>query len=43
MIESKPTHIISDMPEKEAVEFNFDAYAETIADLIANKNNKHLW
>ena len=40
MIESKPTHIISDMPEKEAVEFNFDAYAKTIADLIANKNNK---
>ena len=40
MTESKPTHIISDMPEKKAVDFNFDAYAKTIADLIANKNNK---
>jgi iron(II)-dependent oxidoreductase len=28
------------MPEKEAVEFNFDAYAKTIADLIVNRNNK---
>jgi iron(II)-dependent oxidoreductase len=40
MTESTSTYIISDLPEETAVDFNFDAYAKTIADLIANKENK---
>lgn len=32
--------IISDSPEVEIVEFGFEAYARTIAGLIANRNNK---
>ena len=40
MCTAKPTHIISDQPEEKAVEFNFDAYSKTIADLIANKRNR---
>ncbi len=40
MTDHKPTHIISDIPVSETVEFNFDAYAKTIADLIANKENE---
>lgn len=40
MKDSKLVYIISDSPEKESVEFGFDAYARTLADLIANKENK---
>ena len=40
MTDNKPVYIISDSPEKESVEFGFNAYARTIADLIANKENK---
>ncbi len=40
MPDIKPVDIISDNPEKETVQFGFEAYAKTIADLIANKNNK---
>ncbi len=40
MAEPKPVHIISDSPEKETSHFGFDAYAKTIADLIAFKDNK---
>jgi predicted KAP-like P-loop ATPase len=32
--------IISDSPEVETVDFGFEAYARTIAGLIANRNNK---
>ena len=42
MTEDKPVYIISDSSEKESVEFGFDAYARTIADLIANKKIKRL-
>ena len=40
MPDTKPVYIISDAPEKKSVEFGFDAYARTISDLIANKNNR---
>lgn len=40
MTDDKPVYIISDSPEKDSVEFGFDAYARTIADLIANKDNR---
>lgn len=39
-IEYKPVYIISDEPEKDSDLFGFDAYAKTIAELIANKDNK---
>jgi len=38
--ETKPVKIISDLPEKASVNFGFDAYAKTLAELIANKDNK---
>lgn len=38
--ETKPVKIISDLPETESVNFGFDAYARTLAELIANKDNK---
>jgi riboflavin synthase alpha subunit len=38
--ETKPVYIISDLPEKASVNFGFDAYAKTLAELIANKYNK---
>ena len=38
--EDKPVYIISDEPEKDSDLFGFDAYAKTIAELIANKDNK---
>ena len=40
MADSKPVYIISDSPEKNSVSFGFDADATTIADLIANKENR---
>jgi len=36
----EPIHFINDSPEKETPLFGFDAYAQTIAALIANKENK---
>jgi formylglycine-generating enzyme required for sulfatase activity len=36
----KLTHIISDLPVSETEAFNFDAYAKTIADVIASKENQ---
>lgn len=38
--ETKPVYIISDLPEKASVNFGFDAYAKTLAELIANKYNE---
>ena len=38
--ENKPVYIISDEPEKDSELFGFGAYAKTIAELIANKENK---
>ena len=47
MTDQKPTYIISDKPEFQAKEFNFEAYSKTIADLIANKPDtaglRRLW
>lgn len=40
MPDQKPTHIIPDSPVSETSQFNFDAYAKTIADLIANRENQ---
>jgi formylglycine-generating enzyme required for sulfatase activity len=40
MSDHKPTHIISDIPVFDSEEFHFDAYAKTIADVIANKENQ---
>ncbi|MCP4104863.1 MAG: SUMF1/EgtB/PvdO family nonheme iron enzyme [Desulfobacteraceae bacterium] len=40
MSENKPVYIISDSPEKDSGLFGFDAYAKTIAGLIANKDNQ---
>jgi formylglycine-generating enzyme required for sulfatase activity len=40
MADNQPVRIISDNPEKDLVAFGFDAYAWTIADLIANKENE---
>ncbi len=40
MTENKPVSIISDSPEKDKTLFGFEAYANTIAGLIANKENK---
>ena len=40
MADGKPVFIINDSPEKNSNLFGFDAYAKTIADLIANKENK---
>jgi len=37
--ENKPVRIISDNPEKASKLFGFDAYAKTLAELIANKEN----
>jgi predicted KAP-like P-loop ATPase len=36
----KPTRIISDLPEETKVDFNFNAYAKTVSDLIAHRQNK---
>jgi len=40
MMEVKPVYIISDNPELKAVKFGYDAYARTIAGIVANKANK---
>ncbi len=40
MFDNKPVYIISDNPEKASNLFGFDAYAKTIAELIAYKDNK---
>lgn len=40
MSDAKPVDIISDAPEEKSPVFGFDAYARTIAGLIANKENK---
>jgi gamma-glutamyl hercynylcysteine S-oxide synthase len=40
MPEKHPVYIISDAPEADSPVFGFDAYAKTIAGLIANKNNQ---
>jgi formylglycine-generating enzyme required for sulfatase activity/Cdc6-like AAA superfamily ATPase len=40
MVDTKSVYIISDSPEKDSSLFGFDAYARTIAGLIANKRNK---
>ncbi len=40
MTDNNPVYIISDSPEKESNLFGFDAYAKTIAELIAYKENK---
>ena len=40
MIENKPVYIISDTPVRDSDLFGFDAYAKTIAELIASKENK---
>jgi len=40
MPEKTPVHIISDAPEAASPVFGFDAYAKTIAGLIANKKNQ---
>lgn len=40
MADNNPVYIISDSPEKGSDLFGFDAYAKTIAELIANKKNK---
>jgi formylglycine-generating enzyme required for sulfatase activity len=40
MTNHKLTHIISDIPVSHTEEFNFDAYAKTIADVVANKENQ---
>jgi predicted KAP-like P-loop ATPase len=40
MPDNSPVYIISDSPEKESNLFGFDAYAKTIAELIAYKENK---
>lgn len=38
--EYRPAHIISDEPDGESSNFRFDAYANTISNLIAYKENK---
>lgn len=40
MPKDHPVHIISDSPEKGAALFGFDAYAKTLAELIAYRDNK---
>jgi formylglycine-generating enzyme required for sulfatase activity len=40
MSDHKLTHIISDIPVSDTEEFNFEAYAKTISDVIANKDNQ---
>ncbi|MFZ5573132.1 MAG: SUMF1/EgtB/PvdO family nonheme iron enzyme [Thermodesulfobacteriota bacterium] len=40
MTDSKRVEILSDNPETETIMFGFDAYARTIADLIADKDNQ---
>ncbi len=35
-----PVRILSDAPLREKADFGFDAYVQTIAGLIANKNNE---
>jgi iron(II)-dependent oxidoreductase len=40
MTDNSPVYIISDSPEKDSDIFGFDAYAKTIAELIAHKKNK---
>ena len=41
-IENKPVYIISDESEENSNLFGFDACAKTIAELIANQENKTL-
>jgi hypothetical protein len=40
MADYKPIRIIGDNPEKDNVAFGFDANSKTIAELIANKENR---
>ena len=40
MADYKPIRIIGDNAEKDNVAFGFDAYSKTIAELIANKENR---
>lgn len=40
MPEDNRVHIISDAPEKGKVHFGFDSYAATLANIIANNENK---
>lgn len=40
MNHNTPVDIISDHPEKASTLFGFDAYAKTLAELIANKNKR---
>jgi predicted KAP-like P-loop ATPase len=40
MLEKPPVHIITDAPEAASPVFGFNAYAKTIAGLIANKKNQ---
>ena len=40
MADDKHVYIISDSPEKDSNLFGFDAYAKTVAELIAYKENK---
>ncbi len=40
MTDSKPVYIISDSPVTDSNLFGFDVYAETISELIVNKENK---
>ena len=40
MVDNNPVDIISDAPEAESVMFGFEAYARTLAALIANKRNR---
>jgi len=40
MPEKKPVHIINDNPAREDALFGFDAYARTLAEMIASKGNK---
>jgi predicted KAP-like P-loop ATPase len=39
MADPKPIDIINDNPERESVMFGFEAYAKTIAGVIANRKN----
>ena len=40
MADEKPVRIISDSPKKGDVAFGFDAYAKTIAEVAANRDNQ---
>ncbi|NKB80760.1 MAG: hypothetical protein GKS05_02465 [Nitrospirales bacterium] len=37
---SNPPHIISDEPLKGNLEFGFDKYAQTLAEMVAKKTNQ---